>query len=125
MTKKEISDLVYNTETPQIKAGETHRFNDIWIVVVDGRLFCRQYSFGTKSWYHAFLEDSNGYIKCRNTITKIEALIPNDLEEINPKVNEAYLDKYANKFTTYPDIAQKMTGIRYMEKTMELISTID
>ncbi len=124
MTKKEILDLVYNTETPQIKAGETHQFNDIWIVTTEDRLFCRQYAFGEKSWYHAFLNNENGFFKCGEKIIKIKASVPNDLETINPKINESYLDKYATKFMSYPKIAKQMTGTRYMEKTMELILII-
>ena len=38
MTKEEILKLVHEIETPQIRAGETHRFKNIWIVVTEGRM---------------------------------------------------------------------------------------
>lgn len=125
MTKEELLSLVNETEMPQIRVGETHRFNDIWVVVADGRLFCRQYSFSERSWYHAFHENPSGAIKCGDTVVKVKGVIPDDLDEINPKINEAYLEKHANKFTRYSDIARQMTEARYMERTMELSPVID
>ena len=121
MTKNEILKLADNTETPQIRAGETHRFNDIWIVVTDGRLFCRQYSHGKKSWYHAFLSNPKGAIKCGNTVVEIKGVVPDDLDSINSSVNAAYIEKYEKRLNHYPDIAHLMTGERFMKTTMELI----
>lgn len=121
MNNSEILELINQTATPQIKAGEVHRFNDIWLVVADNRIFCRQYSFGTKSWYSAFLEDPDGYIRCGDTVVKVKGMIPKDLPELGVKINEAYIEKYANRLKHYPDIAHKMTGRKYMDKTMELI----
>jgi len=125
MNNEEILDLVNLTTTPQIRAGETHRFNNIWLVVAEGRIFCRQYSFSERSWYSAFLEDPKGAIKCGEQIIPIEGVIPNDLDEINQKVNEAYIEKYDKRLNHYPDIAHKMTGERFMAKTMELIPIFD
>lgn len=121
MNDNKILELINQTTTPQIKAGEVHRFNDIWLVVADNRVFCRQYSFGTNSWYTAFLEDENGYVKCGETIIKVKGIIPGDLNKIGEKINEAYIEKYAIRLKHYPDIAYKMTGKRYMDSTMELI----
>ncbi|NLS11537.1 DUF2255 family protein [Vibrio sp. SM6] len=123
MQKDEVLNLVNETKTPQIRAGETHHFNDIWMVVVDGRIFCRQYSFGKRSWYSAFLEDPKGAIKCDDTVIDIQAQIPADLDDINSKINAAYIEKYDTRLHHYPEIAHKMTGEKYMAKTMELIPT--
>ena len=123
MKKEEVLWLANETEMPQIRAGETHRFNDIWIVVAEGRLFCRQYAFGERSWYHAFQENPDGTIKCGDAVIEVKGVIPDDLDEINPKVNEAYLEKYTK--SRYPEIARQMTGPRYMERTMELIPIVD
>ncbi|WP_010518581.1 DUF2255 family protein [Croceivirga radicis] len=124
MTKSEIIKLVNNTQTPQIKAGEMHRFNDIWMVIVDNRIFCRQYAFGERSWYTTFLEDSKGYIKCGDQIIKVKGIVPEDLDAINAQVNEAYIEKYETRLNHYPQIAHKMTGERFMERTMELIPVL-
>ncbi|PWJ44372.1 DUF2255 family protein [Sediminitomix flava] len=124
MTKDEILKLVDETKTPQIRAGETHSFNDIWMVVVDGRIFCRQYSFSERSWYSSFLSDSKGAIKCDDKIIEVNGIIPKDLDEINEEVNKAYIEKYDNRLNHYPQIAHQMTGEKYMAKTMELIPII-
>lgn len=118
MTKEEILKLVNSREYHKLRAGETHRFIDISIVVAEGRLFVRQYSFSKRSWYHAFQEDPNGAIKCGNVVIKIKGVIPADLETINPKVNEAYLEKYGNR-------ASMTLGTQYMASTLELIPVID
>ncbi|TIC83050.1 DUF2255 family protein [Crenobacter intestini] len=124
MTIEEIRELVAKTETPQIRAGEHHHFNDIWIVEAKGRLFCRQYSFAKKSWYDVFLQDPIGAVRCGDQVFAIKAQVPDDLEQIGAAINEAYLDKYANRFQSYPDIARQMTGSRYMSRTMELVPVV-
>ncbi|HAA10786.1 MAG TPA: hypothetical protein DCE41_03455 [Cytophagales bacterium] len=121
MEIEEIVKLVDETVTPQIRAGEHHAFNEIWLIVVDDRIFCRQYSFSERSWYTAFLKDPTGAIKCGDAVITVEGRIPQDLDAINPKINAAYIEKYDQRLNHYPDIAHKMTGQRYMEKTMELI----
>ena len=117
MNKEELLKLVDEREYHQLRAGETHRFIDISIVVAEGRMFCRQYSFSKRSWYHAFQKDSNGAIKCGDVVIKTKGVIPADLEAINPKVNEAYLKKYG-------DLASMMLGPQYMASTMELIPAL-
>lgn len=94
MTKEEISKLVNSKYVHQIRAGEKHRFVDITIVEAEGRFFVRQYKFKKKSWYHAFLKDSNGAIKIGETVIPIDGVVPKDLDEINPKLNRAYHKKF-------------------------------
>ena len=118
ITKEEILKLVNSREYHKLRAGETHRFIDISIVVAEGRLFVRQYSFSKRSWYHAFQEDLNGAIKCGDVVIKIKGVIPADLETINPKVNDTYLKKYG-------ELASMMLGPQYMDSTLELIPIID
>lgn len=121
MDKEKLIDIINNTATSQIKAGETHRFNDIWLVVAENRIFCRQYSFKEKSWRTEFLKNPNGYFKCGETIVKIKANIPEDLQEINEKVNRAYIEKYVERLNYYPKIAQEVTEEKYQKSTIELI----
>ena len=125
MTKEEIIKLVQDTENPLIKAGEKHCFNYIWIVIAEDRLFCRQYDFSKRSWYTTFQNNPNGYIKCGGTILKVKGVIPKDLDQINNKINEAYIDKYSIRFKTLPHYAHQMTEARFMAKTMELILIIE
>lgn len=92
MTIQEISKLVKKSWVHQIRCGD-HRFIDITIVDAGGRFFVRQYKFGQRSWYHAFLENSEGAIKLGDTIIPIDGVVPADLETINPEVNRAYFRK--------------------------------
>ncbi|MEM7297046.1 MAG: hypothetical protein AAF391_02140, partial [Bacteroidota bacterium] len=68
MTLQEILELVDSHQYHQIRAGEEHRFIDISIVVAERRMFCRQYSFSNRSWYHTFQDAPNGAIKCGQTV---------------------------------------------------------
>jgi hypothetical protein len=119
LTTQEVLNLVNATETPRIRAGATHRLIDTWVVVVQGRLFCRQWSFKERSWYHAFIESPAGAITCGGTQIEVRGLVPDDLDAINPAVNKAYLAKYEQ--CDPPGTALEMTGPRHMARTMELV----
>ncbi|MFA8451920.1 MAG: hypothetical protein ACEPOW_14590 [Bacteroidales bacterium] len=93
MTIQELTKLINSKWVHQIRAGEKHRFVDITIVETEGRFFVRQYRFGKKSWYDAFLKDSAGAIKINDTIIPIDGVVPKDLDDVNPKVNKAYFKK--------------------------------
>ncbi|PWJ44440.1 DUF2255 family protein [Sediminitomix flava] len=125
MTKNEILNLVHETKTPQIKAGEIHRFNDIWLVVAYNRIFCRQYAFAERSWYTSFQNDPKGHIKCGQIEIRVKGIIPDDLEALGEEINRAYIEKYDTRLNHYPEIAHKMTGKRFMERTMELVPVLD
>lgn len=92
MTIETISKLVKKSWVHQIRCGD-HRFIDITIVDAGGRFFVRQYKFGKRSWYHAFLENSDGAMKLGDVVIPIKGVVPKDLEAINPKVNKAYFRK--------------------------------
>ena len=91
---KELSELVNAYRVHQIRSGTTHRFIDISIVECDGRFFVRQYKFGEDSWYHAFLSEPNGEMKCGETIIAIKGVVPDDLARINQSVTRAFWKKY-------------------------------
>ncbi len=121
MNKAAVAELVANTETPQIRAGDTHRFIDIWIVTVGKRLFCRQYDFRANSWYDAFLAEPSGAIRCGDTVIPIMARVPKDLDAIQEDINQAYRDKYVARFTDNADYGREMTGEKFWVGTMELV----
>lgn len=119
MNKQEIIQHINNHRVHQIRCGD-HRFIDITIVQTEGRFFVRQYKFGKKSWYDAFLAHPDGAMKLGDTVVKIQGVIPKDLEEINPKVNKAYFKKM--------HIMYRLMRLTYNKKkheasTLELIPT--
>ena len=113
-------DYINSNNLAGIKAGaERPSFLEIWMVVVDGRIFARSWGFAEKSWYNTFLKASKGEIKCGEVVLDITAKIPQDLEVLNAKINQAYLDKYNSG-----DNAKYAIGItqqEHIDKTMEFV----
>lgn len=120
MTTQEITKLVNGRWVHQIRCGD-HRFIDITIVATQGRFFVRQYKFGKRSWYHAFLENSDGAMKIGDVIIPIDGVVPADLDEVNPKVNKAYFKKL---FIFYPLMRLTYDREKHEASTLELIPKI-
>ena len=117
MSIQEIAKLVNAHKVHQIRCGD-HRFIDITIVETEGRFFVRQYKFGKRSWYHAFLENSEGAMKIKDTIIPIDGVVPADLDEINPKVNKAYFNLLN---IIYPLMRLTYSRKKHEASTLELI----
>lgn len=118
MTIQELEKIVQEKKVHQIRAGKTHQFIDITIAATEERFFVRQYKFGTRSWYHAFMENSEGQMKIGETIIDVDGVVPADLEEINPKVNDAY--KKLLGFV-YPAMRLTFNTKKHEASTLELI----
>ena len=122
-TKQQVSELVTHTRHHQIRQGHTHRFIDLMYVAVGDRIFCRRYTYSEPSWRTAFIQDPIGQIKLDGTIVDVRGIIPEDLDDINPLVNQAY------------DVALKRLGASYLlagaidsralASTMEMIPVFD
>lgn len=122
MTKEEVIQKINNTKVCQIKVGETHGFRDIWVVVAENRMFCRQYSFSKSSWRNALLQNEKAYLKVDENIVEILGKIPEDLEEIMGKVNDAYIEKYVTRLNYFPEIAKQAAYLeKHQKSTTELI----
>lgn len=117
MRIKELEKLVQSKKVHQIKCGN-HRFIDITIVATEGRFFVRQYKFGKKSWYDAFLANPAGQMKIDDTIININGIVPKDLDKINPKVNKAYRKLLG---LIYPAMRLTYNTKKHEASTLELI----
>jgi hypothetical protein len=103
-----------------IKAGlDRPAFLDIWMVVVDNRIFARSWGFAERSWYNTFLQNPKGQIKCGDKVFSIKAAIPTDKEKITEKINLAYLTKYNKEHNI--EYAKGIVQANHIEKTMEFI----
>lgn len=104
-----------------IKAGpDRDTFLDIWMVVVEDRIFARSWGLAPKSWYNTFLAHPFGQIKCGDQIWAVQARPLTDDPAMTQKINQAYLDKY----DTDPHNAFYAKGIispQHAQQTMELI----
>ena len=117
MTIEEIAKKVNKRKVHQVRCGD-HRFIDITIVEAESRFFVRQYKFGKRSWYDAFLENPEGAMKVGELIVPIHGVVPADLEDINPKVNKAYF-RLLN--IIYPLMRLTYNRKKYEASTLELI----
>lgn len=117
-------DYIKENNLIGIKAGtQRPSFLEIWMVVVENRIFARSWGLAEKSWYNTFLENSEGQIQCGSTIYKIEALVPDDLNQITDEINKAYLKKY-----NFGDNSKYAIGIieeKHIGKTMEFIIDVN
>lgn len=119
-----MDNLIYSIEYINannligLKAGQDRQtFLDIWMVVVENRIFARSWGFAEKSWYQTFLQNPTGQIQCGNKIFHIKASPVNTNAQLNEKINKAYLDKYnVGDNAIY---AQGIIGPKHIEKTME------
>jgi hypothetical protein len=120
MTHQEMIKHINKAWVSQIRCGD-HRFIDITIVQTEGRFFVRQYKFGGRSWYDAFLNHPEGAMKLGDTIIPIDGVVPTDLNTINKKVNKAYFKKM-NVF--YPLMRLTYNRKKHEASTLELIPRI-
>ena len=113
-------NYIKNNNLIGIKAGlQRHEFLDIWMVVVEDRIFARSWGFAEKSWYNIFLQDPVGQIKCGENIFSIKATVPKDKGEITEKINIAYLTKYNTGHNI--EYAKGIVEENHVDKTMEFI----
>ena len=122
MKDSELKEYIKTHNLIGLKAGELRiTFLEIWMVVINDRIFARSWGFAEKSWYNTFLSDSNGQIKCGETVFNIKAIIPDDLIKISEQINNAYLEKYDSGSNS--EYAQGIIRQKHIEKTMEFIIT--
>lgn len=120
MNKEIAMDYIKSNNLIGIKAGfDRPAFLDIWMVVVDERIFARSWGFAENSWYNTFLQNPYGQIKCGDSVFNIQALIPTDKEEITEKINIAYLAKYNSGHNI--EYAKGIVEGKHIDKTMEFI----
>lgn len=118
MHNENVNEYINSHNLIGIKAGiERNEFLEIWMVVVDNRIFARSWGLAEKSWYNSFLKDNKGQIKCGDYIYNIEARIPTDLEMITDEINIAYLHKYNFGENAY--YAQGIVTKVHEKRTME------
>ena len=78
----------------RIRAGTTHRFIGIWVVVVESRVFVRSWSVTARGWYRAFLTDPRGFIQLGDHTIPVLAVRTRS-SRLRDAVDRAYLRKYA------------------------------
>ena len=120
MSRQQALNWIDNNTLTGIRAGtDRERFLDIWMVSVDGRIFARSWGLSERSWYTAFHQDPIGAIRCGEQVFAVRAHIPEDLEALTPRINQAYLDKYTSEHNR--PYAEGIVRKEHAAHTMELL----
>ncbi len=78
----------------RIRAGATHRFIGIWVVVVERRVFVRSWSVTARGWYRALLKNPRGFIQIGKRTIPVLAVRTRS-GRLRDAVDRAYLAKYS------------------------------
>ena len=84
------------TKYVKVRAGSTHRFVHVWIVVVDGRVFARSWNNRPDGWFAAFLKEGHGAVQIDGKDVPVRARRVTR-EPVIDAVTKAYGDKYTTK----------------------------
>jgi len=123
INKEELLRLIDDVELPGIRSGQVHKFTPVWMVTMNGRMFCRSGRYvPSDSWYDAFQREPQGAIQLNEIIVKVTAKIPEDLERIGEDINQAYYKKYGGK---YPHLIAGIATEKLMRHTMEFLVESD
>lgn len=116
--KQDILNFINTNNLIGLKAGSTREsFLNIWMVVVDDRIFARSWGFNERSWFNTFLEDPRGQLKCGDTIVDIRAEVFDRDEHLDERINQAYLAKYDEGQNSF--YAKGIVQPKHIAKTME------
>ncbi len=122
MSQEIVVNYIKTNNLIGIKAGlQRPTFLDIWMVVVNNRIFARSWGFAKKSWYNSFQQNPTGQLKCGDNIFDIKAVIPSDIEDLTQNINNAYLTKYNTGHNI--DYANGIVEEKHIDKTMEFTIT--
>lgn len=120
---QEILDHINTHYHIGIRAGEERTsFLDIWMVVVNNRVFARSWGLVEKSWFNTFLQSPEGSIQCGDQAIPVHGRIPADLPQIEELINTAYLAKYDSGRGSF--YAQGIIKPAHMERTIELMPPV-
>lgn len=120
MKNRNAIEYISSNNLIGLKAGKERKtFLEIWMVVIDDRIFARSWGFAEKSWYNTFLIYPFGQIECGKITFNIEATIPNDIKELTSRINQAYIDKY--NFGRNMEYVEGIIQQKHIDKTMEFV----
>jgi len=85
---------LHHGKTLRVKAGDRpHRFINIWVVVVDDRVFVRSWSIKARGWYRTLLKEPRGFIQIARRTIPVRARQVRS-ERLRSAIDRAYLEKY-------------------------------
>ena len=79
-----------------VRAGPTHRYTGVWVVVVEGRVFVRSWNDKPTGWYRAFRAEPRGSIAVTERELDVRARHTRSAR-LREAVSHAYAEKYPTK----------------------------
>jgi hypothetical protein len=79
-----------------VRAGASHRYIGVWVVVSEGRVFVRSWNDKPTGWYRAFLAEPDGSIELGGRELAVRARRTRS-ERLRRAVSDAYAAKYPTK----------------------------
>jgi hypothetical protein len=79
-----------------LRAGDTHRFIPVWVVVVGGRVLVRSWNDKPEGWYRAFLRERSGAIRLDEVEIAVRA-VPVRGSRLKLDAERAYGEKYTTQ----------------------------
>ncbi|MCB1048354.1 MAG: DUF2255 family protein [Calditrichaeota bacterium] len=114
-------DAVHASNLTGVRAGPPVRdFLEIWVVVVQGRLFARSWGLAERSWYTLFLAGEPGALSSGGQEVAVRGIIPPDLEAMSAAISAEYLRKYDQGANS--SYARGIVEDVHVARTMEFIS---
>lgn len=78
-----------------VRAGSTHRYTGVWVVVVEGRAFVRSWNDKPTGWYRAFRAEPAGSVEVAEQEVAVRAR-----HTRSPRLREAISRAFAEKYPT-------------------------
>ena len=103
--KKPAKSLVFPAATVEafdrakilgVRAGASHRFTGVWVVMVEGRVFIRSWNDKPTGWFRAFQLEPDGTVQLGVREIRVRGVIPRG-DRIRHAVTAAYGKKYNTK----------------------------
>jgi hypothetical protein len=94
-------------------------FLDIWMVIVDDRIFARSWNLSERSWFTAFLQEGAGAIRCGDRVVEVQGRQIAGDDPLQARISAAYLEKYTSEHSR--PYAEGIIRPPHLEATMEFI----
>lgn len=79
-----------------VRAGSSHRYTGVWVVVVEGRVFVRSWNDKPTGWYRAFRAEPRGSLQAGEREWAVRAR-PTRSPRLREAVTQAFAAKYPTK----------------------------
>ncbi len=80
----------------RIRAGDEHRFINIWVVTMNRRVFVRPWNDKRTGWYREFLASKRGAVEVNGKTVEVRGA-PRKGDRLLDAIDAAYAAKYTTK----------------------------